>query len=934
MSPPLPASLLSSPAAAGVLSTCPYCGVGCGVRATVQTDGSVAIEGDGAHPANGGRLCVKGSALGETLDLDGRLLYPQVRAAAGAPLERVSWDAALERVASGFRRIVDTHGPDAVAFYVSGQLLTEDYYIANKLMKGYIGSANIDTNSRLCMSSAVAGHKRAFGADLVPLCYDDLELADLIVLVGSNAAWCHPILFQRIVAARKLRPELKLIVIDPRRTATCEMADLHLPLKAGTDVWLFNGLLCYLERHGGADRGFVAGHTNGFEAALSAAQVDCSDPAAVARICKVAEADLLDFYQQFCATQKVVTAFSQGVNQSSAGTDKVNSIINCHLLGGRIGQPGMGPFSITGQPNAMGGREVGGLANMLAAHMDLDNAAHRKTVQTFWGSPTLAERPGLKAVELFAAIDSGRVKAVWIIATNPVVSLPDADLVRRALGKCELVVASDIVEQSDTNGFAHILLPATGWGEKDGTVTNSERRISRQRAFLAAPGEARPDWQILCEVGRRMGYQGFDFESVHQVFDEHARLSAHDNGSTNRRPDDECDNEHDSDVSGRRVFNLSGLCGIDRAQYDGLQPVQWPVRRTPCGASEGTPRLFLEHRYAHADGRARFVATAARSPRHALGVEYPLVLNSGRVRDQWHTMTRSGKSPRLAEHIPEPFLDIHPQDALLYGVREGALARVASRWGEVVVRVQHGGGITRGNAFVPIHWNDQNASDARIGAVVNPALDPISGQPEFKHTPVRIEDFPVSWHGFILSRHDIAMDGITHWTRIRGRAMQRFELAGREAIADHGQWARQRLALSDAEADWIEYEDRNAGVYRAAYLREDTIEACLFLSRRPDLPSRAWLAGLFAKDKIDEGDRIGLLSGQAADRAAETGPTVCSCFGVGRDTICRAIVSQQLASVAEVTSALRAGGNCGSCVPEIKKLLDAELAAPSCGKRA
>ncbi|PUA16345.1 nitrate reductase [Glaciimonas sp. PCH181] len=904
---------LSQPplSAKSTMTTCPYCGVGCGVAASVNPDGKISVAGDTKHPANFGRLCVKGSALDETIALDGRLLHPQIRDAATNVLQPSSWDHALDKVAQGFSDIIARHGPDAVAFYVSGQLLTEDYYIANKLMKGYIGSANIDTNSRLCMSSAVAGHKRAFGEDLVPVCYEDLELADVVVLVGSNTAWCHPILFQRISKIRETRPEVKLIVIDPRRTATCELADLHLPIKPGTDVWLFNGLLHYLAHNGAIDQGFVDDHTNGVSAALAAAEVGGVDVATVAKICKIDPQDLLDFYQLFASSKKVITAFSQGVNQSSSGTDKVNSIINCHLISGSIGQPGMGPFSITGQPNAMGGREVGGLANMLAAHMDLENAGHRQTVQTFWDSPAIADTPGLKAVALFEAIEQGRVKAVWIVATNPMVSLPDANQVQRALEKCELVVISDIIEKTDTNVFADVLLPALGWGEKDGTVTNSERCISRQRSFLAAPGEARPDWKIMCDVAQRMGFAGFDFGSVHEIFDEHARLSAFKN---------------DAVAGHRRVFNIAGLTGLDKAQFDALTPIQWPVVRDADGGVKGTQRLLADHLYSHPDGRARFIATPPRGPMHATDAEYPLALNTGRVRDQWHTMTRTGKSAKLADHVPESFIDIHPQDALLYGVREGNLARVSSQWGAMVARVQHGGGIARGSIFVPIHWSNQSASDARIGAVVNPVVDPVSGEPEFKHTPVRVEDFPVSWHGFVLSREEVGLDAVTHWTRIQGRTFARYELAGRNVIDDHGQWVRGLLGVNDPEADWLEYEDKTAGVYRAAYLIDDRIETCVFISPRPDLPSRAWLAGLFAKDVLADADRVGLLIGQPIEKGADAGPTVCSCFGVGRNTICSAIRAQGLSTVPQVTAALKAGGNCGSCVPEIKKLLVASLA--------
>ncbi len=881
------------PISQAVRSTCPYCGVGCGVTATALPSGAIEIAGDKQHAANQGRLCVKGAALGETIALEGRLLHPALRD--GGVLRQASWEQAIERAAGGLRDIIAEHGPEAVAFYVSGQLLTEDYYVANKLMKGYIGSANIDTNSRLCMSSSVAGHKRAFGADLVPGCYDDFDSADLVVLVGANSAWCHPILFQRIARAKEARPGLQVVVVDPRRTATCELADLHLPIKAGTDVWLFNGLLNYLARHGARDQAFVDAHTSGLDDALAVADMALDD---VARTCRLDPQDLLKFYQLFATTTRVVTAFSQGVNQSSSGTDKVNSIINCHLLTGRIGKPGMGPFSLTGQPNAMGGREVGGLANMLAAHMELANPSQRDTVQTFWASPQVASTPGLKAVDLFQAIEQGKVKAVWIMATNPMVSLPDANQVQRALERCELVIVSDIVADTDTNRYADVLLPALGWGEKDGTVTNSERCISRQRAFLPAPGEARADWRIVCDVARGMGFAGFDYTSAHEVFDEHARLSAFQNDGT-------------------RVFNLGALAGQGARAYDALEPVQWPL----ATGAKGTPRLFADGRFAHADGRARFVATAPRAPANAPDAEFPLVLNTGRVRDQWHTMSRTGRAPRLAEHTAESFIDMHPQDALKFGVREGELARLSSRWGSMVARVRHGGGIARGDVFVPIHWNGQNSSDARVGTLVNPAVDPVSGEPEFKHTPVAIARFGVAWHAFVLTRSELTLDSVAHWTRVQGRGFARYELAGRGALAERGAWARALLGVVDADADWLDYEDRSAGVYRAVHVVDERIAQCIFVSPRPDLPARAWLASLFDSEQLALAERAGMLAGQALGMRADTGPTVCSCFGVGRNTICDAIRAHGLRSVPEVTACVKAGGNCGSCVPEIKVIL-------------
>jgi assimilatory nitrate reductase catalytic subunit len=903
---------------AAVRTTCPYCGVGCGVLARAR-GGKIEISGDSLHPANAGRLCSKGSALGETLGHEGRLLYPMLSN------RRVAWDEALDAVAAGFGRIVREHGPDSVAFYVSGQLLTEDYYVANKLMKGFIGSANIDTNSRLCMSSAVAGHRRAFGEDLVPGCYEDFELADLVVLVGSNGAWCHPILHQRILRAKERRPQMRVVVLDPRRTPTCEGADLHLPLRAGSDVWLFNGLLAYLHGRGCTDEQFVSASTEGLDAALAVALQTASDIDVVAKRCGVSPAGLTEFYELFARTPRTVTAFSQGVNQSSSGTDKVSSIINCHLLTGRIGKPGAGPFSITGQPNAMGGREAGGLANMLAAHMELANPDHRRLVQTFWGSPHIASRPGLKAVDLFEAIHAGRVKAVWIMATNPVVSLPDADRVREALRRCELVVVSDVVEKTDTTAFAHVLLPAAAWGEKDGTVTNSERCISRQRAFLPAPGEARPDWWIVTEVARRLGFaNAFAFESAYQIFIEHAALSRAGN-------------------DGSRAFNISALAGLTSAQFEALEPVQWPVRAitplapaTPCaepanvagtdvapepgGTQPGTARLFGNGRFFHADGRARFVATPPRAPAYATGEQFPLVLNTGRIRDQWHTMTRTGVSPRLAEHMPEPFADMHAQDALLLGVREGELVRVSTQWGSLVARLRLSGEIARGALFVPIHWSARNASDARVGAVVNPAVDPESGEPEFKHTPARVEPFRVDWYGFLMSRRPIATLDVTWWTEVRGNGFIRYELAGRGARGDFASWARRLLGVTES-ADFLDYEDTGTGAYRAALLAEESLQACLFTSPRPELPERAWLGSLFARRRLEARDRLSLLAGQPAAPTTDTGPIVCSCHAVRRDALLAAIKTQALTTIEDVGARTKAGTNCGSCVAEIGALL-------------
>ncbi len=897
-----------------VRTTCPYCGVGCGLIA--KTTGPAEIAGDTHHPSNFGRLCSKGAALAGTLGLESRLLHPRIHG------KQASWERALDVVAGGFLRISREHGPEATAFYVSGQLLTEDYYVANKLMKGFIGGANIDTNSRLCMASAVAGHRLAFGEDVVPGCYEDFDLADLVVLVGSNTAWCHPVVFQRIAAAKALRPQLRVVVIDPRRTATCDIADLHLPIRPGTDVWLFNGLLAYLHRNGCADPEFVAKHTSGAAQALATAEASAADVAALGRTCGIDGGRIETFFRMFANTPRVVTAFSQGVNQSTAGTDKVLSILNCHLLTGRIGQPGMGPFSLTGQPNAMGGREVGGMANQLAAHLEIENAAHRSMVQQFWASPRIADRPGLKAVELFEAIHAGRVRAVWIMATNPVVTLPDADRVRDALARCELVVVSDCEANTETARLAHVLLPALAWGEKDGTVTSSERRISRQRAFLPAPDEARPDWWIVCEVAKRMGFgRCFDYATPHEIFDEHARLSSTQN-------------------EGSRMFDIGGLAGLPRKQYDALEPVQWPARRPVSrelldrGAAAGVARVFTDGHFMHADRRARLVPTPPREPAHAPDAEFPMVLNTGRIRDQWHTMTRTGRSSRLAEHCPEPFLDLNGQDALMAGVREGELARIVTRWGSMIGRVRTSGEIARGHVFAPMHWSAVVASDARAGALVSPAVDPISGEPELKHTPARIEPFHVDWFGVVASRRPIGGPNVAWWAVVRGDGWLRYELAGRGLPApganstDWAEWARSLIGVSDGEEDFLDYFDEGSGIYRAARLAGERLDACVYVSRRRELPARRWLASLFEMPAIPDRDRAALLAGRPlpgdaapSDAASDSGALVCSCFGVGREAIAAAIVRHGLREARQVGARLKAGTNCGSCLPEIRAVL-------------
>jgi assimilatory nitrate reductase catalytic subunit len=886
-----------------VRTTCPYCGVGCGI--VVSEDRTVS--GDPEHPANYGKLCSKGAALGETLAPEGRLLEPTI---AGQP---ATWDEALDLVAARFADTIDAYGPDAIALYVSGQLLTEDYYVANKLMKGFIGSANIDSNSRLCMASSVAGHIRAFGEDIVPGCYEDIDKADLAVLVGSNTAWCHPVLFQRLAAAKDGRGT-RIVVLDPRRTATSELADLQLALRPGSDVAVFAGLLRYLAERGACDDEWIRRNTTGFDAALA-----CSPSLMeAAEIADLQCSELETFYDWFAATERTVTLNSQGVNQSSSGTDKVNAIINCHLATGRLGRPGMGPFSLTGQPNAMGGREVGGLANQLAAHMSFTDPADIDRVRRFWGAPRIATQPGLKAVELFEAVLAGRIKAIWILGTNPAASIPRAAQVRAGLRSCPFVVVSDCWP-TDSTALANVVLPAAGWGEKDGTVTNSERCISRQRSFRPAPNATRPDWWMLAEVARRMGWSAaFAYRGAADIFREHAALSAFEN-----------------EGAGCRVFDIGGLAALTDAEYDRLKPVQWPVPQAPAPQTAGSVRLFMEGEpFPTGDGRARFVPVRWKPPAELPDRHYPLMLNTGRVRDQWHTMTRTGRVPRLMAHQDEPELTVHPEDGGRCGVTDGALAYVESRHDATILPIRLSATQRAGEVFAPMHWTDRFASAGPIARLVAASQDPISGQPELKATAVAITPVAILWSGLLLRRSDLLLGSDCYWSRVPVAAGDAYKLAGWQQLPvgdELDAWAG-RLLTSPPNADLITYADASRGVFRWASLVAGRLEACLFLARRgAALPSREFVADLLGAP-VERGTRIDVLAGRSAEaeETAETGRIVCACFAVGLDMLQRTITERQMTSAAEIGAALRAGTNCGSCITELNTLLrQARLATPT-----
>lgn len=858
-----------------VRSACPYCGTGCGVLLRPDGQGGLTVRGDPEHPANRGRLCSKGLALGETLGLEGRLLAPQVNG------QETDWDSALDLVAARFRQAVEQHGPDSVGFYLSGQMLTEDYYVANKLMKGFLGSANIDTNSRLCMASTVAGHKRAFGTDTVPGTYEDLEEADLIVLVGSNLAWCHPVLHQRVLAAREARGT-RLVVIDPRRTASCDQADMHLKLQAGSDAALFNRLLAALYEGGALDAEYLR-HVKGLGDTLEAAF------ASDAAVTGLEEAEIAAFCDLWMRTEKVVTVFSQGVNQSTSGADKVNAILNCHLATGRIGKPGCGPFSVTGQPNAMGGREVGGLANMLACHMDLENSRHRAAVQEFWGAPAMPERAGLKAVDLFRAAGDGRLKALWIIHTNPAVTLPEADAVSAAIKACEFTVVSDITAATDTARLADVLLPAAAWAEKDGTVTNSDRTISRQRAVLPPPGQARPDWDILADAARRMGWgEAFGYQAPAEIFREHAALSGIAGGFG-------------------LDFDISGLSRVSDTEYEGLSPVRWPV----SGRRQGG-RFFADGRFFHPDGKARMLPVRHRGPAAIPDARFPFRLNTGRIRDQWHTMTRTARSARLSGHLAEPFADIHPEDARKLDVKPAELLRLSSPHGQAILRARITADVQPGNLFVPIHWTGETAPSARIGALVAAATDPVSGQPESKAAVAAAERWQPAWYGFAVSCCPIAPRA-EYWAMARTGTGYRAELAGLAPLADPEAAARDMFALPEAEVQMM--TDRRKGIARLALHQDGKVMAALFTAPEPVAVRRDYLAGVPGSRAAE------VLTGIPAAGRPDPGPVVCACFSVGANTILHAIESGGLTSVADVGAALQAGTNCGSCRPDIAELL-------------
>ena len=919
-------------------TTCPYCGVGCGV--VVESDGTqiTGVRGDPDHPANFGRLCTKGSTLHHTaaqpISLQARLLRPAQRTARHSAPQPVSWDEALGLATERFARTIRQHGPDAVGFYISGQLLTEDYYVFNKLAKGLIGTNNVDTNSRLCMSSAVAGYKATLGADAPPACYDDVNHASTLFITGSNTAFAHPILFRRIEDAKRANPAMRVIVADPRRTETAEFADLYLPILPGTDVALYHGMLHVMLWEGLVDHAYINAHTHGFEALRN--RVRDFTPKEVAKLCGIDEDALLQAARWFAdrgdkKAGRTLSLYCQGLNQSSRGTDKNAALINLHLATGQIGKPGAGPFSLTGQPNAMGGREVGGLANLLSAHRDMGNAEHRAEVARLWGVDDVPATPGKTAVEMFEAAADGEIKALWIACTNPAQSMPDQATVHRALERAEFVVVQEAFSTTATCRYADLLLPATTWGEKDGTVTNSERRISRVRPAVPKPGETRHDWAIAVDFARRLERELrpgqptlFPYDTPESVWVEHRE-------STRGR---------DLDITGLSYARLE------------QSPAQWPFRE---GAAQGQERLYEDGVFPTADGRAKFADVGYEPVAEPRDARYPFSLNTGRLRDQWHGMSRTGTIGRLFGHVPEPVVEMNAQDLTRLRLNEGDLVHVTSRRGSVVLPVRASDQVAATQAFIGMHWGEEFLSGSSstgsrlhgVNALTTPTFCPKSKQPEFKHAAVKVLKAELPWRllgmawlpddEVIAAREQLkslmgafAYASCVPFGRDRGGVL--FRAAGYEAPPDDLVIQLEgMLGLGGAEV--LHYADKRRGQRRTMRLAragdQTRLEGFVLAG---DTSAESWVKPLLQDELPAQAyGRLLLVPGARAPVAVQArGRQVCTCFNVTEPEIlgtlqgCQGSPDQQLA---QLQGSLKCGTNCGSCIPELKRLVRAQLSA-------
>ena len=893
-------------------STCCYCGVGCGVLIEHDGEHVLNVTGDPNHPANLGRLCSKGSTLHKTGDLAARALYPELRLGKGLSRSRTDWDSAMGHAAEIFGRTIAEHGPDSVAFYISGQLLTEDYYSFNKLARALIGTNNIDSNSRLCMSSAVVGYKRSLGADAPPCSYEDIEQSDCLMIAGSNMAFAHPVLFRRLEAAKAADPNKRIIVVDPRRTDTCEIADLHLAIEPGTDVALFHGTLHIMLKEGWIDRAFIDTHTDGFDDLKNLVR-DYS-PAMTAQLCGISEDDLHSAAKLIGTAPSFLSLWCMGLNQSSSGSAKNNALINLHLASGQIGKVGSGPFSLTGQPNAMGGRETGSLSNLLPGHREAANAEHRAEVADYWGVDHLPSNVGLSAVELFEGVRSGRIKALWIACTNPAQSMPNQTLIHEALAACPFVIVQEAFFTTETCRYADLLLPAASWGEKEGTVTNSERCISHVRSAVPAPGDARPDWAIVCDFARRLEKQLrpgqpslFDFGSPSVIFDEYKWLTA----------------GRDLDYS-----------GLSYQLIDELGPQQWPFN---AQTRQGTPRLYTDGRFATENGNARFIAEPYRAPQEKRDARFPLMLNTGRLRDQWHGMSRTGTAAQLFGHVEQALLSLHPDELSSRNLNDGDLVRVRSRRGELILPVHSDEQIRPGQAFLPMHWGDRFLKGLGCNVLTQPAFDPISKQPELKQSSINIRRAELPWELFILAE---------------GKVQERFEairpLCESLEYLGMGLTGRERPALliraASAQAPdaalleqidtligldsgpVLSYDDPQRAIGKRVKIEDGRITAIRLTG---ETAARNWLRSVWQSGEADADLRRWFLAPirtPPGGSSNQVDRTLCNCMNVSQNQICAGI--ERGLNLDGLKQELGCGTQCGSCVPEIKRLLN-NVAVPA-----
>ncbi len=893
-------------------STCPYCGVGCGVLIHSQNDKIIDVKGDPDHPANFGRLCTKGATLHLSAKLDNRALYPEMRLTREATRKRVSWDTSLDFLAEKFAQTIEKHGPDSVAFYISGQLMTEDYYVFNKLAKGLIGTNNVDTNSRLCMSSAVSGYKATLGADAPPACYEDIDHCNTLFIAGSNTAFAHPIIFRRIEDAKAKKPNLKIIVVDPRRTDTAQAADLHLAILPGTDVALFNGLLHVMLWEGLLDMAFISAHTNGF-AELKETLREYT-PKMVADICGIKESDIIQAAKWFGAGP-TLSMYCMGLNQSIHGTDKNAALINLHLATGQIGKLGAGPFSLTGQPNAMGGREVGGMANLLSGHRDLNNATHRAEIAKLWGVDSVPEKAGKTAIEMFDAVKNGEIKAIWIACTNPAHSMPDLNNVLAALQNAELVVVQDAFNNTDTCQYADVLLPTSTWGEKEGTVTNSERRITRVNPAIAPPAEAKHDWQIMVDFARRLekrlakNTNLFPFSNTEQIFNEHRETTRN----------------RDLDITGLsyELLNEQG-------------PQQWPF---VAGKKIGKARLYADGVFQKPDGRAQFINAVYKATADKTDARHPLHLLTGRLRDQWHGMSRTGNVAQLFNHAEEPVIQISSDDMMRRNLKNGDIVKVSNKRGSLTLPVQMSDEVQPAQTFIAMHWGSQFMHGLGVNALMPPNFDKTSKQPELKHTAIKLEKLELPWRMTIMrSCQDLAL-----LTKIR-TLLKDFSYAscglfGRENESNKAGMLILRaahetvpeaslIAKIDAilnmtdDAPCLNYNDAKRGVSKRILVENiDSKLQVTGVRLMGETLAADWLKDVMTTGQFTDELRRWALAPLSTPPTGQRGrgKIVCNCLDISQNEIVDNI--ELGADLITLQNKLKCGTECGSCVPELKRLV-------------